>query len=251
MEPILRYRGLDAFYRAEPRRREPGGIDFGVMWHDGVSSTKYWRLTWIEPTGEVYVHELAGDGMVAVLAEHVRRPAAEWVLGGWDHEHSLMWAWRAVTFPWVAEGFSGYVSQPERRAVWVVRDGWWERPLTVTNSSRRTNSAVVRSGDAVGDPHLLADSLLADYFGTPGDLASANGFTLDAATGWPDLEDFAISSGDIADWLDSVGIDGPVEPPAIQRVGAGSANWTRPPTLEPLDHRVGRLTRCPHQRQRW
>lgn len=218
MDLINRYYGLDAFYRANPRRRESDGADFGVMWHNGVGNTSYWRVTWVETTGEIYAYELAVDGLVVVMAERLRRPVVRRALAGWEYEHSLLWAWRAVTLPPVTEGFSGYVGQPENRAVWVVRHGWWERPLELTRSSPSTPSNAANGSDTASDPRTLVDSLLADHVGHPVDRGLADAFTSAYVVGWPHRKELVISGEQVARWLERAGIRDRFVPSALEGV---------------------------------
>lgn len=166
MELTARYQGLDAFYEADPRRKEYDQFNFGVMWSDGVGSCSYWRLTWLEGTGEVYAYDVTSRGRVVVLATRLRHSAVQRALAGWERAHALSWARRAVMFPVVTGEFSGYVSQPEKQTVWVVRNGWWEYPLPLTPSTltRRGESIASCFFDIPDNLYMLADSILADYF---------------------------------------------------------------------------------------
>lgn len=203
MELSAGYQGLGAFYEANPCRRGCDRIDFGIMWYDGDDSTSYWRVGWLEGTGEVYAYDLAANGRVVVLAERLRRPVVQQVLAAWEHQHALSWVCRVLTFPLVTDSFSGYVSQPEKRTVWVMRDGWWERPLKMTNSARRANSRAMH--DIADDLYILIDSILADYFGSSGSRLVSDD-PLDDTPEWSNLPEFSISTEKLACVLASVGI---------------------------------------------
>ena len=47
------YENIKAFYDAEPRRRWSGEADYGVRWTNGPGWS-YWRVSYIQATGEVY-----------------------------------------------------------------------------------------------------------------------------------------------------------------------------------------------------
>lgn len=194
VDVLPRFQNFDEFRRANPLRG-CRSFDFGVVWHDNASTASYWSLTWLEATGEVVCRDMAKKGPIIVLADRLRRPVVELLLKGDPCDRSLWWAVNAVIVPFVPDGFSGYVSQPEKRTVWVVRNGWLERPLTM----RSTSCSFVPPED-VRQLHLrrLADSLLIDHLEQHADIRVTS-----TAIGadWDDLSEFAIATDEISRWL--------------------------------------------------
>jgi hypothetical protein len=65
----MAYDDVEAFYRADPRRRQSIECDFG-LWRDACGAGH--RLAWLKATGELYALRVAADGAgggVQVLGE--------------------------------------------------------------------------------------------------------------------------------------------------------------------------------------
>lgn len=192
------FRNLDDFYSGDLLRQHGQSVDLGLAWHGGRSGMTYWSLRWLEATGEVFCWDLTGTGSVVVLAERLRRSVVTLLLGNRQRDLSLMWAAQAVLLPSVPDRFSGYVSQPERCVIWVVRDGWWERPLRVRTTPRVSASARVGPSRRI-QLQEVAFAVLSDFLdngeaGVPvvaGSLTSSN-------MRWPDVGEFEISNESLA-----------------------------------------------------
>lgn len=89
---------LEAFYATDERRRHSPEVDYGVWWTLPGQRWPYWRVSWVEATGEVYaVAQLpSGDGTTVAHAGFATQEAAETALQGWAehcHEGGLDWLW--------------------------------------------------------------------------------------------------------------------------------------------------------------
>jgi hypothetical protein len=92
------HQDLEAFYISDERRRRSREVDYGVWWTLPAQDWPYWRVSWVEATGEFYaVAQLAsGDGTTVAHAGFPSEEAAEAALAGWEdhcHEGGLGWVW--------------------------------------------------------------------------------------------------------------------------------------------------------------
>jgi hypothetical protein len=93
-----RYRSLQSFYTADPRRVHSRERDVGLWWRDSADGLLH-RAAWVCDTGELYLVRLGpteqGGGQVEVLTTIAEEERLERVLAGW-REHcgelnSLSW----------------------------------------------------------------------------------------------------------------------------------------------------------------
>lgn len=89
---------LEVFYAADVRRRRSREVDFGVWWTLPGQDWPYWRVTWVELTGEVIAVVQLPNGLGTTVS-HVGFPseaAVDAALDGWPehcHEGGLGWLW--------------------------------------------------------------------------------------------------------------------------------------------------------------
>ena len=85
---------IGSFYAADPRRERSPEVDFGVMWRDGFAPWPFYRVSWIEATGEFYALTLSGrGGTVELLGAVPTREEADKVLDGWAYVEPQDIAW--------------------------------------------------------------------------------------------------------------------------------------------------------------
>lgn len=87
---MLRIQEGYTLWIAHPRRKRSPELDFGVWWRV-PSSRAYWRVSWIEATGELYARELAlGSDRFLVLGIFPTEGQAEAAMEGWaEGDHDL------------------------------------------------------------------------------------------------------------------------------------------------------------------
>lgn len=71
---MITFPSVEAFYRADERRRRSRELDFGVWWYDTIDRVP-WRVSWVAATGDVYIVRLGP-------ARIVQGPAGLAILGG-------------------------------------------------------------------------------------------------------------------------------------------------------------------------
>ena len=93
------YPSVEAFYAADPRRRNSPEAYYGVWWREEGSAGP-WRVSYIQATGEVYAEERGGKGRVEVLGiipPDNLTPGAiyyrtlDHILHGWAYAGHLSW----------------------------------------------------------------------------------------------------------------------------------------------------------------
>ena len=60
------YSNIETFYNGNEARRRSAEADYGCWWNDGVRS-EFWRVSYVQATGEVYAVKMRGGGEVQVL----------------------------------------------------------------------------------------------------------------------------------------------------------------------------------------
>jgi hypothetical protein len=91
------YPSLDAFYRADRRRRHSRERDIGLVWRGAGEAT--FRAAWVQETCEVYLfkhgHPLDGGGTVAVIDRRFGLGELQSALAGYrdvvGRSGSLVW----------------------------------------------------------------------------------------------------------------------------------------------------------------
>jgi len=71
---------------SQPERARGLELDFGVHWTlgPGIPPPHYWRVSWIEATGELYDRELEPEGdRYIFLGPHATREEVEEAMAGW------------------------------------------------------------------------------------------------------------------------------------------------------------------------
>ncbi len=84
------YLNIEAFYDEDPRRRRSGEADYGVWWTNG-KPWPYWRVSYVQTTGEVYAEEGQGGrvvtlGVVPPDQDDIYYRTLNKVLDGWSEE---------------------------------------------------------------------------------------------------------------------------------------------------------------------
>ena len=71
---------------ADPKRARSPELDFGVSWNLTAQCTwPFWRVSWIDDTGELYARELGPDSdRFIILGYFPTRKAVEKRLTGWS-----------------------------------------------------------------------------------------------------------------------------------------------------------------------
>ena len=91
---------IEAFYRADARRRHSRERDVGLMWRGAADTT--FRAAWVQETGEVYLvehgHPADGGGTVSLLARRFGLGELHAALRGYAHVCG-----RAGSLAWLLE----------------------------------------------------------------------------------------------------------------------------------------------------
>ena len=61
------YANIEEFYSENEERRRSGEADYGVYWTAPGSTWPYWRVSYIQKTGEIYAVQLTAGGRVRLL----------------------------------------------------------------------------------------------------------------------------------------------------------------------------------------
>jgi len=66
MKPKTIFKDIEEYYAENPNRRYSGEIDYGCDWKDSYSTdpNQFYRVSYVENTGEIYAIELAYGGEV-------------------------------------------------------------------------------------------------------------------------------------------------------------------------------------------
>jgi hypothetical protein len=94
---MLTYESLAEFYEADSRRARSGECDYGVWWRDG-KNFPFYRVSYVQSTGEVYAYALTGTirdrvkvlGSVKPDDDTIYYRTLDAILDGWtDHLHDV------------------------------------------------------------------------------------------------------------------------------------------------------------------
>jgi hypothetical protein len=114
LEPLQRFRSVDAFYADDERRRRSPEWDYGVAWRSSADELwPRWRVSWVVATGDVYAVKIARDPLVLLLG--VVPPLGEYPYG----EGSAAWHDFARVQP-VERVLAGWAELDEQVLGWVV-----------------------------------------------------------------------------------------------------------------------------------
>lgn len=92
---------------------------------------------------------------------------------------------------------------PKPPRIWVVEDGWWERPLLMSSAGRQASPSGFSWGYLGSGPYALADAILSDHRGHPTERPLAQRFKEEVVAKWPRPHPFVLVRSDVASWLET------------------------------------------------